>query len=195
MSKILFKELLILFSILLMPFVFYLHKLVPADLQYIKFGSLIISGGLLTLIEFVWMINIKLLIIGLLIIWFITCEHWWRSIILIPLIVEVFKLIGLFSSSRFFDEVEYLNSLPITIPIMVVFFLILRKTHYFSRTKDLQREVNGEIEELFTELFSKVDRIKNVEKDFVQLKKDKIEISKSSYLRRLIEMRKQLYND
>ena len=100
-----------------------------------------------------WLICTKLLLIISLSVWFITCKHWWRYVILVPLIIELFKLSSIYNDNTIvIDEIEYLYSLPITIPVIVFVIILSNKVGYFSKHHDLSNEINREIESLLKEL-------------------------------------------
>ncbi len=191
------REILIPCLIIALPFLFYSYKLVPVDIEYFKIGSVIISnGGHKNLAAFIWNINVKLFIISLLLLWFISCKHWWRNIILVPLIIELTKLWWIaLGNSRFFDEIEYIQSLPLTVPIVLVVILISRKLNFYSKNQQLKSDVNFEIQETFKAISKPNENFAQVRLDFEVLKRVKKNTSQTEYLSKLIEMRKRLYNN
>ncbi|MGC1473441.1 MAG: hypothetical protein WA775_12685 [Psychroserpens sp.] len=147
----------------------------------------------LDLSTFLYVMSIKLYILFLLIIWFITCRHWWRITILVPLSVELFKLVGFINpNTQVFDEVDFLTSLPITIPILIILIIFSRKVNHFSNSQKLYSKLNNDIDLILKEI-SNENLDKNIENDFYELRKNKNHIDKSEYLKQLIELREKLY--
>ncbi|MDB9961268.1 hypothetical protein OAD62_04150, partial [Oceanihabitans sp.] len=143
------KDIIIPLLISVLPFLTYLYKLAP-DIHIWETDWFIINSGKWESAKlFLWLINFKSLLIVLLIIWFITSNYWWRYIILIPTIIELFKLGSLFDkSSNSIDEIEFIHSLPFTIPVLIFVFILSKKLGCFSNYKSLREEINQEIENL-----------------------------------------------
>ena len=132
-------ETLVAFLILLSPFIFKSHEYLPADesiesvqILWFEFGkseftSIEIHG---------WFLVGKLVPLYLLLIWFLTCRHWWYHIILIPLIMYAFQIFELYTSeNNVLDSKNVLWLLPVC--IIIIPFV------YFIRLKLYDKHVHG----------------------------------------------------
>ena len=64
----------------------------------------------------------------LLMIWFITCKHWWYHVILIPIGMFAFQLFNVINDdATFVDEVEIWWLFPIMLVIVPLVYLIKAK--------------------------------------------------------------------
>jgi len=186
------KDVIIALLILVLPFLFYLYRLAPDipiwETSWFTFNS----GTWESVYYYLWLICTKLLLIFSLSIWFITCKHWWRYVILVPLIIELFKFSSIYNNIQLvMDEMEYLHSLPFTIPVVILVIFISRKINYYSKYLDLNNEMNAEIESLLNELEINNDKNGIIE-EFRQLKESKSSLSTEDYKSKLLQLRQQL---
>ena len=76
----------------------------------------------------------------LLIIWFITCKHWWYHVILIPIGMFAFQLFNVINDDvRITDEVEIWWLFPIMLIIVPLVYLIRAQLTTKLEEKDLKR--------------------------------------------------------
>ncbi len=67
----------------------------------------------------------KFIPLFLLIIWFLTCKHWWYHVILIPTGMFLFQLISVLNDDlRITDETELIYVLPIMLATIPLIYLI-----------------------------------------------------------------------
>ena len=56
---------------------------------------------------FAWTLMTKILTLIFLSLWFITCKHWWRLVILVPIIIESYKIADILNDDlRYIDDDE-----------------------------------------------------------------------------------------
>ncbi|MFD2823581.1 hypothetical protein ACFS5M_07865 [Lacinutrix iliipiscaria] len=191
------KDVIITISIVALPFLFFIYKLATRTQEWKTKLFLIDSGNWDDVYFYLWMINVKLLIIIMLIIWYGTCKHWWRKVILVPLILELFKLRSFFDKSTVhIDEIEFLQSLPITIPIIIFIIFLTKKMGYFSKYSDLHNELNQEIEQIIEVLnLIKQEEIVFFKKELKYIKSKKSILSLNEYNNKLLNLRKRLTDD
>ncbi len=186
------KDVIIALLILVLPFLFYLYKLAPNTAVWETELFTFNSGGWGNVYLYLWLTLTRLLLVFILSIWFITCKHWWRYVILVPLIIELFKFISVFNNNvSVIDEIEYIYSLPFTIPIIAFVLFISKKINYYSKYLDLNNEMNAEIESLLNELEINNDKNGIIE-EFRQLKENKSSLSMEDYKNKLLQLRKHL---
>uniref|UniRef100_UPI00404AA662 hypothetical protein n=1 Tax=Gelidibacter sp. TaxID=2018083 RepID=UPI00404AA662 len=189
-----YKDLIICLMIIALPLLFYLFHLVPAkpvwETKYFTF----IDTHTQTAQIFFWLLFIKLLLLGLLCIWFFTCRHWWRYSILVPIIIELYKvLVFLDDENRYVDEYEFIYSLPYTIPIIILLIFISNKFGYYKKSLNLNQKLTEEIDTIFSELNSvKKDNLLISQNEYKALLSIKKDISKEEYLNQLILLRNNL---
>lgn len=189
-------DIIIALLIIALPFLFYTYKLVPDYSIWESQFFTINSGNWESVQYFFWILNIKLLIIFSLIIWYFTCKHWWKNVILIPFIIELFKLRSIFDESvEYIDEIEFFHSLPITIPIILFIIYLSKKIGYYSYYSDLHNEINQEIEIIIEELnIIEHHDIFFIKNEFEKIKNEKSIINMDEYQDKLLRLRKRLTN-
>ena len=150
------------------------------------------SFGFLDIQVLVYYSKMKLLILFFAITWYLTCKHWWKSAILVIVTIELLKLISAFNAnSEGMDEIDFVVSLPITFPIILLLFLVSRKINTYSLSKDLRSEIDIEIDDVFFELHN-IDKIQldSLKEKFLEVKKEK---NVKTYLKDLILIRDKFY--
>ncbi|NNK72801.1 MAG: hypothetical protein HKO94_06385 [Flavobacteriaceae bacterium] len=196
-SNLLKVDFFIAFLLVLMPIMFYGYLLVPeTDIWETKY--FVISANHYPDVQtFIWALGIKLLMLGFLIIWFLTGRHWWKYCLLIPIIIELHKLFGAINDNvGIFDEMEFFTSLPFTIPVVLFLIFLSKKTKYYSLTQivnsDVEEEINKTIEQIFK---SNSKKFKQIKERFTDLKRNKISMDKDDYLRELVHLRNELLTE
>ena len=160
-------ESIVIFFIIASPFVFkahdYFSKDPDATFQFL--GFIIDSNGFNNINAFAWFFVSKFIPLYLLIIWFLTCKHWWYHILLIPICMYAFQLFEVIVSPDLnIDTKNVLWLLPVC---MVVIPFV-----YFIRIKIYDKYVHGiDLEAMDAEL----QYYKNKEKE--QLVKAGIKLS------------------
>lgn len=193
-GKLLFKDYLILGLLITLPFLVYVHCLFPEEKNIILLGININSGYYLDVNYVSWIFFSKLSIISLLIMWLLTINHWWRYTIIVPIVIEIYKVLSLFNTNySYIDENEYILSLPITIPLVILFIFIAKKINYYNNRQRFILELNKELDETLISILE----IKKINKNKVQLelrilKSRKDYMSKDEYIHKLIELRNKL---
>src|SRR5690606_27035492 len=110
------------------PYIFYSYESFP---QTIMWGTFLFSyeaNWYQEVYVSVWTMRGKFVPIFLLIIWFITCKHWWYHVILIPIGMFAFQLFSVINDDvRITDEVEIWWLFPIMLVIIPLVYLIKAK--------------------------------------------------------------------
>ncbi|MEJ1221993.1 hypothetical protein [Sediminicola sp. 1XM1-17] len=134
----LFIESLMIFLIILAPFIFKSHEYVSEDPEASLnlFGFIIDNNGFPNLQVYIWYLLGKLIPFYLLIIWFFTSKQWWYHIILIPICMYAFQLFeNFYSDNQYIDTKNALWILPVCMVIIPIV--------YFIRIKLYDKHVNG----------------------------------------------------
>ena len=143
------------------PFIFKLHEYIPENPDYTLsiLGYEITNNGFTSVSVYIWFLLGKILPLYLLVIWFLTCKHWWYHILLIPICMYAFQIFEvMYSEDLYIDVDNVLWLLPVC---MVVIPFV-----YFIRIKLFDKYVHGiDLEAMSAEL----EYYKNKEK--AELKK------------------------
>lgn len=126
------------FLIIISPLAFRIHEYIPngegAILSILGFE--IDANGFVDLPTYIWFLVGKLVPLSLLIIWFLTCKHWWYHIILIPVLMYSFQIFEVvYSEDKYVDTENILWLLPVCI-VLIPFV-------YFIRIKLYDKYVHG----------------------------------------------------
>ena len=186
------RDLVVIFVILITPFLFYLYTLVP-DERYWETPIFNFESSYYGSVSiFFWTSATKLLLIILLIVWYFTCTHWWKNVLLIPLIIEFYKLFGAINDDfKIIDEYDFLYSLPVTLPIIALIYYLSIKLNFYGLNGNLESELDEEIETVIVQLASsKINDYKEKRKQFEALKKLKGSISNDEYVKQLVALKK-----
>ncbi|MEY8848969.1 hypothetical protein AB9K26_09145 [Psychroserpens sp. XS_ASV72] len=167
-------------------------------MESISFLGLEINDyGFPDLIHLVYFLKMKILIIIFSIIWYLSCNYWWKASILVIITIELFKFITSLNSNLFyFDEIDFLVSLPFTIPIILLLFLFSAKINIYRKSNKLRYVIDNEIDEVFARL-SRLDKnkLETFKAKFKELKNNKNKLNNDVYLKKLIEIRNSFYDN
>lgn len=130
--------------IVITPYLLYFHQNISEDLLSYETFLGTIRGGYYQLVQtYVYMFFSKFVPLLLLLIWFITCKHWWVHAILIPLSVYLFQLISIINDgNEFVDEVTFIYTVPITTIVIVILYFIRNKMSVYIQAVDLKKEMD-----------------------------------------------------
>jgi hypothetical protein len=134
---------LIIAFMLFIPYAFYLYTYFPEEKIFeTRFGTFE-SNYYESVRYFAWLLFSKLVPLSLLLIWFTTCKHWWYYSIAIPISIYVSQVAGILNDDlKYFDEVEFIYSLPITLFILTILFFIRSKIGIFLKAKNIKKEMD-----------------------------------------------------
>ena len=191
------KDVLISTLILFVTFGYFFDSYIAEGITEVNFlGITIGSFGFEDIAHMLYFSKMKLLIIVFSLIWYFTCKHWWKPAILVITTIELLKFFSTLNSNQdYFDNIEFVSSLPITIPIILLIILISKKVNDYNLSKNLRYELDDKINDIFFELNEeKKESIENLKKNFTRLKMNKKMVEDElEYLNELIEMRDNFY--
>lgn len=132
-----------------MPFLFYAYRFVPETLTQIElFGRNFNAGSYGNFHYYAYYFITKFVFFIAFFIWFVTCRHWWRMAILVPITMLLFQLLGVVNASiNYLDEFDFWYSLPVVVPCLAALLLLDRKLRPLAQTLDLKDEIDKEINE------------------------------------------------
>lgn len=133
--------------IALTPLLFQIYKSVPKTKVWDTFLFTYNSAYYEDANVAFWVLSGKLIPLILLIIWFFTCRHWWYHAIIVPITLYIYQAINAINDDIvFFDEVNFLDLLPVMIIIIPSIYLVRARIFYKLNT------VNKTTQELEDEL-------------------------------------------
>jgi len=143
-------------SIALSPYLFYIYEIFPSgpvwETSFFRYESLYFENVLTA----AWTYLGKIVPLYLLLLWFLTCKHWWYHVILIPISMYLYQLIVVV-----YDDV-YLRTDYIDINQLIYlapFFIIILSIVYLIRVKIFDRIYGldlSELEETEISVFSNI---------------------------------------
>ncbi|MGB5818853.1 MAG: hypothetical protein WBG90_05160 [Saonia sp.] len=133
--------------LVLIPFFFYSYRLFAKTSLEWDTGIFIIgSGGFQNLQYFAHALFSKLIFCFSFIIWYLTCKHWWRIALLVPIAMLLFQISGVINYNiGYIDEFDFWFSLPVVLPILAILIITSRKLSPYAQAMDLRDEIEEEI--------------------------------------------------
>lgn len=128
------------------PYIFYLYESFPNEQVWETTFFTFRTNYYSSLYMAAWNVMNKMVPLFLLILWFLTCKHWWYHVILIPISMFTFQLISAVSEDiRYLDEFEIYYIIPVMMVVIPVVYLI--------RVKIFDKVVHGiDLKEIEKEL-------------------------------------------
>ena len=125
--------------------------------------------------------------------WYATCKHWWRKILLVPIMFFISQLMLVINDDYYIvDEHEVFFSIVISIPIVYSFYILIKKIKNLISSKQMNTELEYEIEDLLTELSNKnLDTNTSLKQRLETLRALKQSFDKELYLRELLKLKDQ----
>jgi len=129
------------------PFFFYLYEYLPESKAWSNFLFTYDSAFYESVQMAFWAILSKAIPLFLLIIWFVTCRHWWYHALLVPISMYVYQLFGTISSDiKYFDTFQLIYLVPLMAIIIPSIYLI--RARMFNEVNDASKSLE-ELEEEF----------------------------------------------
>ena len=142
--KSLFLGSFIILLIISTPYLLYLYRAIPYELEtYETFLGTLESGYYFDVQNYVYTFFGKFVPFLLLMIWFVTNKHWWVHALIIPITVYLFQIIAVINDSEFYvDEVEFIYTVPIVVIVMVILYFLRTKMSVYIQAVDLKKEMD-----------------------------------------------------
>ena len=134
----------IIFLIIITPYLLYLNNSIPEGIKEFETMLGTIKGGYYdSANNTVYWFFAKFVPLLLLLIWFVTCKHWWVHAIIIPISVYLFQLIAVINDSeQYVDEVEFIYTAPIALAVVVILYFVRSKMAIYIQAVDLKKEMD-----------------------------------------------------
>jgi len=143
-KKSLLSGSILIIVIIVSPYFLFLNESIDPELKEINTIFGVITGGYYETIQvYVYWITAKFVPLFLLSILFLTNKNWWAPAILVPISVYLFQLVSVLNDSvEYFDEIEFIYTLPILVPVAVGLFFIRHKISIYIKATDLKKEMD-----------------------------------------------------
>ncbi len=126
------------FLIVFISYLLYAHLNLPSNAETFGF---IKGGNYGTARVYIFMFFSKLVPLLLLLIWFITCKHWWAGAIIIPLSVYSFQLIFTLNNAKeYITEVEFIYTTPFVVGLIVILNFLRSKLNIYIGALSLAKK-------------------------------------------------------
>ena len=184
------KDRIILFLLVVSPILYFSYNIFPKNEEF-QFFNFTINAGYYELFNIaIWNFYNNFLIAFLLSMWFLTCKHWWRYLILISIAFELNKLFLVVHYMKNLGVMNKSESLILIIPGIMGLLFLSKKLNYYSRKISLNNQVDTEIDELMLELSKfKSNNYNKFRQKLNHLRLQKDELAKREYLAKLIQLR------
>lgn len=135
----------------ILPYAFYYYEALPDWLWDTSFFTSLSKSFDDNRLMASWILFQKIVPLVLLLLWFLTCKHWWYHTILIPISLYVFQIYSLFDfSSTYIDSGE----LYFIVPVVIISLSLT----YLARIKVFDRIHGIDISEIEDEIKKPSDR-------------------------------------
>ena len=134
--------------IIISPYFLFLNESIDPNIEQIDTIFGVIKGGYYGSIQvlFYWVMA-KFVPLFLLSILFLTNKNWWAPTLLVPISVYLFQLISVLNdSAEYFDEIEFIYTLPILAPVVIGLFFIRHKISIYIKATDLKKEMDDKMD-------------------------------------------------
>ncbi|WP_298896311.1 hypothetical protein [uncultured Psychroserpens sp.] len=190
------RDIVVLFTIIILPFLFFTYKLVPLDYNIWSSEFLSLDAEVIMDVDYcIWIFYIKVLTLLILSIWFVTNPYEWRFIIVLPIIIEMYKVYVLIVSLKWgYDyEIFFFESLLLSFPYILILYFFSRWTGFYIKKETFKIKINEEINAELNKISSfNSESYKAVKKDLSLIVKQKEMMNNKEYLTKLIELRDKL---
>ena len=192
--KYLLSDFIIVAFIIVSPFLFFLYTVSPNDSFIWKTSLFTIESNVGNEIEdLLWILSYKLLTLILFIIWFVSCKHWWKFLLLITIFIEFHKFFSFLNEELLvFKFYNLAHTIVLFIPIFIVLIIITNRFHLYTNQQNLSNEINEEINNLMQNISNfRIHNYTDRKQRLLKLREDKENLSKRDYLKCLIQLREE----
>lgn len=143
----------------LTPYLFYLHESVPTTKVWNTFLFSYDSGSWDDANFAIWVLTNKLIPLMLLLIWFLTSRHWWYHVLLIPITMYTYQVVGFFDNSiTYIDEFQLIHLVPVMAIIIPTIYLI--RARLLDRINNVDKSIQDLEDELKLKPKTFIEKIK-----------------------------------
>ena len=135
------------------PFLFYAYRLISTETTSMNILGLTVEAGAHgNMNYYAYYFLGKLTFLLAFVIWYLTCSHWWKHAILVPISMLVFQMTGLVNTSiQYIDEFDFWYSVPVVIPVVAILLFAAYRMRPYAYGLDLKEQLEQEIEQVRSE--------------------------------------------
>jgi len=189
------RDVVFILLILVTPFLVYIYLLFPEYTKIYKSALFTIESNYYENVQIlIHQSSMKMIFILMYIYWFLTCKHWWRMVLLIPIVFNFYQFLQVINDDVLYvDKYEFWFCLLLSTPLIVFLFYVSKRLNYYSKHQSLNESLNKEISQLIHEASHHGSPdFKVIKNKLLVLRKEKSNLSKVMYLSKLIELRDKL---
>lgn len=129
------------------PYLFYLFESVPSEPIWDTFLFTYESGYYENAQIAMWTLTGKAIPLYFLVIWFLTCRHWWYHVLLIPITMYLFQIVDIFNADlTYVDEFQF--KYLIFVMAIVIPSIYLIRARIFNRINTVDKSTQELEDEL-----------------------------------------------
>lgn len=129
------------------PYLFYLYESVPDSRVWNTFLFTYDSMGYDSAYYGMWIFTSKAIPLLLLFIWFFTNKHWWYHTLLVPIVMYIYQIMGIFNqNTTIIDESQLIYLIPVMAIMVPTIYLI--RARIFNKINEANKSLE-ELEEEF----------------------------------------------
>ncbi len=177
------------------PLLWFIHYFIPENKQVLDLGIIQVhNNGFLNVRIFIWFLLQKLIILIPLVLWFITCQQWWKYAILSPIILYSFQFWEATQDVISLDAAGNIMAFPAIFCVVLLLLAISKAIKYRVEILIMYEHLSEEIEDLLKNadfnansvFYKNVKRFKKRKEDLAQ------ETNAQQQLIKLIILREEL---
>jgi hypothetical protein len=170
-----------------------LESIPPGQNSLSFLGFTIENEGFDDVLNLIWFLCLKIMVLIPLCIWYITCQSWWKYAILSPIILYAFQIWEIFQDSTILDAYGNIRAFPSVFVVVVVVVSLSIAVQYRSKILDLHQGIKLEIETLLGQMEEANSPFADQKKTFKELQKTKVtKETAQEHLQSLLALREVL---
>jgi len=181
-------------TLIITTLLWFIHYLIPEkqvwDLEIVQLNN----NGFLNVRIFIWFLLQKLIILIPLVLWFITCQQWWKYAIFSPIILYSYQFWEATQNVYSLDAAGNIKAFPAIFCVVLLLLVLSKAIKYRVEILIMYEHLAEEIEDLLKNadfnansvLYKNVKRFKKLKEDVAQ------ETNAKQQLMKLITLREEL---
>ena len=174
----------------------FVHYLIPETQSEINLGFVSIrNNGFSDLSTFIWFITRKLVLILSMVVWFISCQEWWKYAILSPITIFTFQFWEAFQDQKHLDAYGNLTVAPIILLVLTIVFLLSKLVRYRIGLLEIYDYLKNEVDQILTQLNENNHEVNKSLIKYEKIKKEIYNVKNSKEnLKNLVKLKQELLN-
>ncbi|MDT0558669.1 hypothetical protein RM697_08425 [Ichthyenterobacterium sp. W332] len=129
------------------PYLFYLYESIPETQVWENWLFTYDSKSWADANFAMWVFTNKVIPFCFILIWFFTCRHWWYHVLLVPIAMYIYQIVGIFNDNiEHIDKFELLHLIPVMAIVIPSIYLL--RARMFNKLNTADKTMQ-ELEEEF----------------------------------------------